>query len=89
MFLNSPQARRYAEGLADRLKGLRGSRIINEAYRIAYGRTPTTAEVAEGQEFILQQKRLYQAKGSTDKAKTEMVDYCQSLLSLNEFLYIR
>ena len=89
MFLNSPQARRYAEGLADRLKGLRGSRIINEAYRIAYGRTPTIAEVAEGQEFILQQKRLYQTKGSTDKAKAEMVDYCQSLLSLNEFLYVR
>ena len=92
MFLNSPQARRYAEGLAGRLNGRKGVGAIREAYRIAYGRKPTAAEIADGEQFLDQQRRSYQGQGSAKgraAAASAMADYCQTLLSLNEFLYIR
>ena len=89
MFLNSPEARHYAEGLARRLDGLRGPRMINEAYRIAYGRPAVYAEVAAGKKFIEKQRRSYESEGETDAAWTARTDYCQTLLGLNEFLYIR
>ena len=89
MFLNSPEARRYAEGLSRRLDGLRGPRMIHEAHRIAYGRPAGDAEVAAGEKFIERQRRSYESEGETDAAWTARTDYCQTLLGLNEFLYIR
>ena len=89
MFLNSPQARRYSEGLAGRLKGRKGVAAIREAYRIAYGREPTAAEIADGEQFLDQQRRSYKAEGRTGAADLALSDYCQTLLGLNEFLYIR
>ena len=89
MFLNSPQARRYAEGLARRTEGRRGAGAIREAYRIAYGRLPTPTEIADGEQFLDQQRRSYKAEGRTGAADLALSDYCQTLLGLNEFLYIR
>ena len=89
MFLNSPQVRRYAEGLTSRLQGRVRSEVIHEAYRIAYSREPTNMEVVEGEKFIRQQQQLHKAEGGSNHIRSALVDYCQSLLSLNEFLYIR
>ena len=89
MFLNSPEARRYAEGLSRRLDGLQGPRMILEAYRIAYGRPASDAEVASAEKFIERQRRSYENEGETDAAWLARSDYCQTLLGLNEFLYIR
>ena len=89
MFLNSPQARRYAEGLASRLQDRVGAEAIHEAYRITYGRKPTNMEVVEGEKFINQQQQLHKSGNSSNYIRSALVDYCQSLLSLNEFLYIR
>ena len=89
MFLNSPQTRRYAEGLAGRLRGRKEPAAITEAYRIAYGREPTPAEIADGEQFLDQQRRTYKGKGRADSATSALADYCQTLLGLNEFLYIR
>ena len=91
LFLNGPQTRRYAEGLAGRLRGRKGAGAIREAYRIAYGRQPTPEEMADGQKFLGRQTRSYHAEGRARAraAASALVDYCQTLLSLNEFLYIR
>ncbi len=89
MFLNSPQARRYAEGLAARLDGLEGPRAIRQAYRIAYARPPNEAELTDGEKFLAQQQRSFEAEGKANAAALALTDYCQTLLSLNEFLYIR
>ena len=89
MFLNSPEARHYAEGLSRRLDGLQGPRMIREAYRIAYGRPASDVEVASGEKFIGRQRRSYESEGETDAAWLARSDYCQTLLGLNEFLYIR
>ncbi len=88
MFLNSPQTRRYAEGLAGRLEGRRGPTAIAEAYRIVYGREPTPAEISDGEQFLGQQRRSYEGEGRASAAAA-LADYCQTLLGLNEFLYIR
>ncbi len=89
MFLNSPQARRYAEGLAGRLNGRKGVAAIREAYRIAYGREPAPSEIADGEQFLDQQRRSYKGESRAASAASALADYCQTLLGLNEFLYIR
>jgi len=89
MFLNSPQARGYAEGFAGRLDGLEGPRAIRQAYRIAYGRPPNAGELADGEKFLGQQRQSYTTEGKTNADALALTDYCQTLLSLNEFLYIR
>ena len=89
MFLNSPQAHRYAQGFAERLGGLQGPRAIRQAYRIAYGRPPNEENLADGERFLERQRQSYETEGKTDAASLALGDYCQTLLSLNEFLYIR
>ena len=63
MFLNSPQARSYAEGLARRLDGLQGRSAVQQAYRIAYGRTADADELAAAEEFLDRQRRSYANEG--------------------------
>ena len=89
MFLNSPQARRYARGLSQRLNGLQGPRAIRQAYLIAYGRPPNRDELADGERFLERQRQSYETRGKTNAASLARTDYCQTLLGLNEFLYIR
>ena len=89
MFLNSPQARRYAESFAGRLEGLEGPRAIHQAYRIAFGRPPNEGELADGKKFLATQRQSYTMEGKTNADALALTDYCQTLLSLNEFLYIR
>ena len=89
MFLNSPQARSYAEGFAQRLDGLEGPAAIRQAYRIAYGRSPDADELPAAEEFLDRQRRSYASEGQADALTLALTDYCQTLMSLNEFLYIR
>ena len=89
MFLNSPQARSYAEGLARRLDGLQGRSAVQQAYRIAYGRTADADELAAAEEFLDRQRRSYANEGQVDASTLALTDYCQTLLGLSEFLYIR
>ena len=89
MFLNSPQARSYAEGFAQRLDGLEGRAAIRQAYRIAYGRLPSADELPAAEEFLDRQRRSYESEGQADAVTLALTDYSQTLMSLNEFLYIR
>ena len=88
-FLNSPHTRRYAEGFAGRLAGRDGAEAVDLAYQIAFARHATEAETAEGLAFIESQRQRYAADRRPDAGRRTLVDYCQSLMSLNEFLYIR
>ncbi len=89
MFLNSPQARRYAEGFAQRLNGREGRAAMRQAYRIAYGRSPDADELLAAEEFLDRQRRSYESEGEADASTLSLTDYCQTLMSLSEFLYIR
>ena len=89
MFLNSPQARSYAEGLAKRLDGLEGPAVIRQVYQIAYGRAPEANELVAAEEFLARQRQSYANEGQADASALALTDYCQALMSLSEFLYIR
>ncbi len=90
MFLNSPRARGYAEGLAGRLPSAADAQAaVAKAYRLAFNRDPGPGEADEGVAFLRAQTALRESSGERDAARLALVDYCQALLSLNEFLYIR
>ena len=88
-FLNSPQSRRFAEGFANRIEENNTPSAIKRAYRVAYARLPRQSEIDGGLAFLETQRKRYAADGQPDADRLALVDYCQSLMSLNEFLYIR
>lgn len=88
-FLNSPHTRRFAAGLAGRLGGLEPRAAIGKAYQIAFARPPEPEELDAGVAFVAKQRTLYEADRQQDAGRLALIDYCQSLMSLNEFLYIR
>jgi hypothetical protein len=87
-FLNSPQTRKYAEGVSNRLINEGDlEALIKHAYQLVLNRFPKLEETKIGVEFIEAQQASYRNQGYDEGLA--LVDFCQSLLSLNEFLYIR
>ncbi|MBX3450655.1 MAG: PSD1 domain-containing protein [Planctomycetaceae bacterium] len=86
-FLNSPQGRSFAEGFASRLPAGRQP-AIEMAYRLAFGREPTSAEQAAVIDFLDQQTKARGGDAKPDAARLAMIDLCQTLFSMNEFIYI-
>jgi hypothetical protein len=75
ILMNSPQARQWAEGLAKRIQNAGdGTKQITMAYQLCFNRAPTADELATGTAFL--------QSGAT------LADYCQVVLSLNEFIYV-
>jgi Protein of unknown function (DUF1553) len=88
LFMNSPQGQRYAESFAGRLEGESVEPAIERAYRIAFGRAPTEPEKRMALDFINRQAATYSQAGRDDAEQRARVDLCQTLLSMNEFIYI-
>ncbi len=81
--LNSEFMVTQAKAFASRVKlaGTDDAVRITEAYRLAYGRSPTAAEAKIGQAFL--------AAPTDPKDKlTKWEQYAQALLAANEFLYV-
>lgn len=87
--LNSPFVRQQAEKLAQRIKPnaeTSPTQAIDQAYQIVFARLPSEAERSRLLAFVDQQKAVLGTDAAaTDKAIVEM---CQLLLCLNEFVYI-
>lgn len=86
-FLNSTFVRGKAEKLAQRIKPKSQGELaasIAEAYRTALGRSPTASEADRMLAFVNSQSASYGMNG-IDRA---MVDACQILMCLNEFVYV-
>ncbi|MDQ1650786.1 MAG: hypothetical protein QOG60_2843 [Frankiaceae bacterium] len=81
IFINDPQFRLMAEGLAGRI--IADKDRIGAAYLIAYGRQPTERERSLGEAFL---RKQLDSRGG-DLRKT-LGDYCAALMSANEFIYI-
>ncbi len=88
MFLNHPQARAYAEGFAKRLEGLPPEKAVPRAYRLAFGRRPTTEQTQAAGAYLARQAASYQTAKQENPAAAAMADLCQALMSSNEFVYI-
>lgn len=88
MFMNSPQGRQFANKFASRFASLDDDETIDQAYRWAFGRAPHDNERELGLEFLRRQSQRHIEAGHTDAAQLARIDYCQTLMSLNEFVYI-
>jgi hypothetical protein len=88
LFLNSPQGRQYAEGLARRLAGQPAAAAVEQGYRLTVGRSPDAAEMRLATEFLARQGALHRRAGKPNPDEHAMVDFCQALLSMNEFIYV-
>jgi hypothetical protein len=58
---------------------------ISAAYRLCYGRPPTTQERSQALEFLTEQARRIDVGGQPESA---LVDFCHALLNSNEFIYV-
>ena len=88
MFMNSPQGRDYATAFAQRLPQDNPDQAIHDAWRLAFGRDPVDAELAASRQFLQRQQELHTAASRTDAAAQSVVDLCQTILSMNEFVYV-
>ena len=87
--LNSPHVRQYAEGFARRIRPNTAafvSETVTLAYWIAFSREPSAVETKRAIEFIREQSQKY--NGMAAASRLAWTDFCQSLMSSNEFLYI-
>jgi hypothetical protein len=83
--LNNDLVLDWASAMAGRVMndaGLSTDAQIERAFRLAYGRTPKSAELESSREFVARQTAL------AGDAKTAVADLCHVLLNSNEFLYM-
>ena len=77
LLMNNAQVREYAKALAKRVAGTTVEASVRSAYEIALGRPPTSDELADAAAFI-----------GSDAKDQGLVDFCQALMCLNEFVYV-
>ncbi len=83
--MNSPFVRQQAEKLAVRIRPTKETPLeiaIDKAYQIAFTRRPTNEERGRMTAFVQQQS------AGSPSMDTALVEFCQVLLCLNEFVYV-
>jgi len=87
--LNSEFVRLRSKALAERVAAAAGNEIeerIRYAFLLVTGRPPSKTEFAAAQRFIAQQIQQHNDKPKDDELF--WVDYCQTLLASDAFLYV-
>jgi hypothetical protein len=87
MFLNSPQGRQYAMAFAARITADTVEQSVTNGYRLAFGRRPNEAELGLSTRFIAAQEALHSTSGAGNAKQLALTDFCQTLFSMNEFVY--
>src|SRR5262249_4389233 len=80
------QSRFFAERVK-KAAGVEPAEEIRHAYRIALSREPSPKEMAEGRQF-LDQQRAHHA-GKQDPVLAALTDLCNVMVNLNEFVYVQ
>ena len=87
--MNSPVVRQLAEKFAKRLPAAAEASVaerIEAAYRMALSRSPSESEAVEMKAFLANQVASY---GGTEQAQQQaLVDFCQLVFCLNEFVFV-
>lgn len=84
MLMNNAEVRRYAEAFADRLIKSGGDHV-QRAYSIAFGREATPDEHEASTSFLDSQQETF----AEDGQRQSLVNFCQAIMSLNEFSYLQ
>ena len=88
--LNSPFVRQQAEKLAQKIRPSKETPLkvsVENAYRMAFSRSPSESELASMGAFLEAQQTILGGDPAT-KVDQALVEFCQVLLCLNEFVYI-
>ena len=91
MFMNNPQVRSWCAHLGRRLVATSDASSVagvTAAYRVMLGRVPSDEEVAVATAFLAEQTASYAASGKSDAAPLAWADFCQTLVGLNEFVFV-
>jgi cytochrome c553 len=91
LLMNNPNVRSDAKVFAQRIAGdatTPPEDMVRSAYMIALSRAPAAEELADGVAFIKQQADSYLSAGKSDSRKLALADFCQTLMCLNEFVYV-
>jgi cytochrome c553 len=89
--MNNPHVREYAHGFAKRIAPDAKTPVadaVRRAYLTALGRQPTAVEMSDAEEFIRAQTTSYETAKKADARTLALTDFCQTLLCLNEFVYV-
>lgn len=88
-FLNNPQIRSSATAFAKSVDAkLSSKEKIQQIYQRALGRLPDEKELHLSLTFLKQQTDSYQESKQSNPEQLALADFCQSVLSLNEFIYL-
>lgn len=88
LFLNNPNGRQWATAFAGRLPRSSDVAFVEAAWQMAFNRIPSSQELSFATTFLTQQRKKYVANGRVDGVELSYVDLCQTVLSMNEFVYI-
>jgi hypothetical protein len=91
LMMNSAVVRGYAEAFARRVRPndeVTVEEAVRRAYRIALGRDPAEAERSGAADFLREQEASYSAGERSNSGLLALADFCQALMSLNEFIYV-
>ena len=90
LLMNNPQIREASRQFAAKLQPL-AAKSPEDAVRIGYltavGRQPSPEELSGTAEFIRQQAASYSLTDANAGLRQALVDFCQVLFCLNEFIY--
>jgi hypothetical protein len=88
--MNSPFVRQQAEKLLARIRPAKDAPLpasIDRGYQVAFGRSPTDAERTRMIAFV-ESQQVALGGASPENTDRALVEFCQVLLCLNEFVYI-
>jgi cytochrome c553 len=91
LLLNNPNVRQCARAFARRLLPLwdqSPEAAVREGYRIALGREPEPGELKDSTAFVAAQLTLHESTLKSNAPELALLDFCQVLLCLNEFVYV-
>ena len=92
LLLNNPHVRAWAKGFAQRVRPdlkTPAETAIRSAYALALSRPPTAAELSAATAFIAVQTAAYRGSGQADAAELALTDFCQTIMCLNEFVFVQ
>jgi hypothetical protein len=91
LLLNNPNVRRCASAFARRLSPAldrSASDAVRQGYSIAVGREPIGEELHDCAGFLEKQIAIQKSAGKPNPREAALLDFCQVLLCLNEFVYV-
>lgn len=63
-------------------------KLVETGYRLAFGRSPGADEMSATVEFLKGQTQSYQSAGKANAEELALGDLCQTLMLLNEFVFV-